>query len=139
MTNFTDMSHYKTYALYTPFLKFKFDFEVTDINKKLLNIYQTPKLNKNATKAKFIIVAPKCSVKPLSNAVTAALKIMFNQIKHDNFRSQYSPGGRTFWPVQNNETVIDAINKINSINKAQFLHLVFLFYIQTFHTTNLNQ
>lgn len=58
------------------------NLEVTDINKKLLTLYWIPKLNQNPTKARIIITAPKCLVKPMWKAVTAALKLMFNQIEH---------------------------------------------------------
>ena len=60
----------------TSFLKEKYNLEVTSINKKPPNIYWTPKLHKNSTKAKFITSPTKCSVKPLSKAVTAALKLI---------------------------------------------------------------
>ena len=60
----------------TSFLKEKYNLEVTSINKKPPNIYWTPKLHKNSTKAKFITFPTKCSVKPLSKAVTAALKLI---------------------------------------------------------------
>ena len=46
------------------------------MSKKLANIYWTPKLYKNLIKAKFATTELMWSVKPLSNAVTAA----FNQM-----------------------------------------------------------
>lgn len=55
--------------------------KVTDVYEKLSIIYWTSKL-KNPTKAKFIIAAPKCSVKPPSKAVTAELKLIYNQMEH---------------------------------------------------------
>ena len=70
----------------TLFLKEKFNLEVTDINEKLSNICWTPKLHQSPTKARFIIAVPNFSVKPLSKAVSAALKLLHNQIKYCNFR-----------------------------------------------------
>ena len=70
----------------TSFLKDKFNLEVTDINEKLPNICWTPKLPRSPTKARFIIAAPKFSVKPLSKPVPAALKLLRNQIKYCNFK-----------------------------------------------------
>ena len=69
------------------FLQKKFNFEVNEINKILPNIYWSPKLHDNPTKTGFIIAAP-WSVKPLSKAFTATLKIMHRLIKNYNFKSQ---------------------------------------------------
>ena len=55
------------------FLKIAFNLDVNEINNKLRNIYWTPKLHKNSTKARFIIAALKCSVKSFSNVISAAL------------------------------------------------------------------
>ena len=49
----------------TSFLKNKSNLEVSQINKKLPNIYWTSKLHKNPIKAGFIIAARVCSVKTL--------------------------------------------------------------------------
>ena len=46
--------------------------------KCLPYIYWLPKLDKNPTKARFIIAAPKSSPKPLSKSVTALFKILFH-------------------------------------------------------------
>ena len=51
------------------FLKIAFNLDVNEINNKLRNIYWTPKLHKNSTKARFIIAALKCSVKSFSNVI----------------------------------------------------------------------
>ena len=53
--------------------------EVKEENKKFPNIYWTPKLQKNLSKARFIIAAPQCSVKPLIKSVTSVLKLMDKQ------------------------------------------------------------
>lgn len=53
-------------------------------------------------------------MKPVE-AVVAAIKLIQNQIEHYNLKSQYYSG---VWPVQNNQTITDTINKINSIRKA---------------------
>ena len=54
--------------------------------KKRPNNYLTPKLHKHPSKARFIIVAPQCSVKLLSKAVTLVLKLMYKQIETYNFK-----------------------------------------------------
>ena len=75
-------------------------------------------MQKNPTEAKFIISAPKWLVKPLSKAVTAALKSIYIQVKNYNFKVRYYLGVKTFWPVQRNESAIDTINKLKSRNVA---------------------
>ena len=102
----------------TSFLKQKFKLEVDKTNQKLPNIYWTPKLHKNPSKSRFIIAAPKCSVKPLSKAVTAALKLLYKQIENYNYKTHYYSSVKTFWPIQSNQAVLQAIDKINSRNKA---------------------
>ena len=99
-------------------MKNRFNFEVTEILQKFLNIYLNPNMRKNPTKSFFIITAPKCSVKPLSKVVTALLKLLFNHIKHYNFKSQCYSGVKTFCSLQNNQNVINTINNLNSRNKA---------------------
>lgn len=49
----------KIESAYKIFLKNKFSFKVTKINKKLPTINWTPKLHENTTKASFIIIVPK--------------------------------------------------------------------------------
>ena len=45
-------------------------------------------------------------------------KLIYNQIEHYNLETQYYHSVKIFWPVQNNQTVIDAISEINSRNKT---------------------
>ena len=44
-------------------------------------MYCTPKLHKNPIKARFPIPAPNSSMRPLSRAITAALKLVYKQNK----------------------------------------------------------
>ena len=81
-------------------------------------MYWIPKLHKNPTKARFIVAAPNCSIKPLSKAVTQVLKLMFKQIEMYNHKSTYFSGVKSFWPIQNNQPVIEAIKKLNGRSKA---------------------
>ena len=73
-------------------------------------------MHKNPVKFRFIIAAPKCSIKPLSKSVTAIFKLFFSQIETYNKKSHFYSGVKTFWVVQNNEPVINSINKLNSRN-----------------------
>lgn len=67
----------KSLANNTSFLKNKSNLEVNDINRNHFNVYSN--LHKNSTKARFIIAAPKCSVKPFLKAATASLKPIYKQ------------------------------------------------------------
>ena len=71
-----------------------------------------PKLHKHPSKVRFITVAPQCSVKPLSKVVTSVLKPMFKQIETYNSKMYYFSGVKSFWPVQNNQPVIDATKNL---------------------------
>ena len=99
-------------------LRNKFNLVVDEENKKLPNIDWTPKLYKYPSKARLIIAALQCSVKLLSKAVTSVLKRMHKQIETYNSKMHYFSGVKSFWPVQNNQPVIDAIKKFSSRNKA---------------------
>ena len=55
------------------------------------------------------MVAPSCSVKPLTKTVTAALKLTYKQMEHYHLKTKCYSGVETF---------IDAINRINWRNKA---------------------
>ena len=101
----------------TFFLKNRFNLKVTELNEKLCNTCWTPKLHKDPTKIRFIITAPKSSVKPHSKAAITALNLIYNQIEHYNFKTQYNSVAETLWLVQNNQALIDVINKLNSRNK----------------------
>ena len=71
---------------YTIFLINKFNLVADEENKKLPNIYWAPKIQKHPSKARFIIAAPQCSVKPLSKAVISLLKHMYKQ--NETFNSK---------------------------------------------------
>ena len=62
------------------FVRNKFNLVADNENKKIPNIYCNPKLYKHPSKGRFIIVAPQCSVKPLSKAITSVLKLMYKQL-----------------------------------------------------------
>ena len=76
----------------TTFLRKKINLVVDEENRKLSNIYWTRKLHKNPSKARFIIAANQCSVKPWSETVTLLLKLMYKQIKYCNSKMYYFSG-----------------------------------------------
>ena len=97
-------------------------FGITDAkedNHCLPRMYWLPKMHKNPTKARFIVAAPKCSVKPLSKTVTSVFKLFFKQIESYNNKSKFFSGVNTFWVIQNNKPVTDAIKNLNKRNRAR--------------------
>ena len=95
-------------------LKFKFDLDVPSQSKMLPHIYWLPKLHKNPIKFRFIIAAPNCSIKPLSQTITKIFKLFYRQIEKHDSKLQFFSSVKTFWVIQNNESVIKSIYKINS-------------------------
>lgn len=65
-----------------------------------------------------LIANLQCSVKPLSKAVNAVLKLMYKQMETYNSKSYYFSGIKSSWPGQNNQPVTDALSKLNVRNKA---------------------
>ena len=104
---------------HSTFLKRNFNINISDKNKQLPHMYWLPKLHKTPSKSRFIVAATHCSVKPLSKAVTAALKLLYKQIESYNDKSCYFSGVNTFWPIQNNTKVINSLNKLSSLHKAK--------------------
>ena len=113
-------------------LKKEFDIDVSSDNSCLPHIYWLPKMHKNPIKFRFIIAAPKCSIKPLSKAVTSVFKLFYNQIEHYNLKSYFYSSIKTFWVIQNNQPVIDSLNKINLKGKADCIST---FDFSTLYTT----
>lgn len=94
----------------------EFNIPVTEDSKKLPHIYWLPKLHKNPIKFRFIIAAPNCSVKPLSQAITKVFKLFYRQIEGYNLKSYFFSNVKTFWVIQNNEEVIKCIKRLNKRN-----------------------
>ena len=82
-------------------------------------MYWIPKLHKTPTGARFIIAAKKCSIKPLSKAISRVFKLIFKQIESFHAKSKFYSNYNLFWVIQNSRPVIDKLNKINSRNKAK--------------------
>ena len=112
-------------------LKTEFNFDVNDENLCLPSVYWLPKMHKNPSKARFIIAAPKCSVKPLSKAINSIFKLFHQQIETYNKKCHFFTGVKTFWVALNNQPVIKTLNKIN---KHQRAHSVTTFDFSTLYT-----
>ena len=51
-------------------------------NHRLPNMYWMPKIHKNPIKARFIIVSPKSSIKPLARTITSIFVCFLDKHKH---------------------------------------------------------
>ena len=82
-------------------------------------MYWMPKMHKNTIKARLIITSPKSSRKPLVRNVTSIFRLFFRQIQTYNGNCSFFTGViNTFWVVQNNKPVIDAMNGLIKRRKA---------------------
>ena len=77
-----------------------------------------PKMHKNSIKAKFIIASLKSSIKPLARTMTSIFRLFFRQIQTYNGKCRFFTRVNTFWVVQNNKPVIDAMNRLNKRRKV---------------------
>ena len=81
--------------------------------------YWTPKMHKNPVGKRFIVASKKCVVKPLSKHITAIFKLFYQLINAYHEKSHFFSGIKSFWVIQNNEPVINSINKINKRSAAK--------------------
>ena len=101
-------------------IKRMFNLDNTPVeNHCLPKMYWIPKMHKNPSKSRFIVAAPKCSIKPLSKAITSAFKLFYRQIESYNNKCRFFSGINTFWVIQNSRQVTEAIKKINKRGYAR--------------------
>ena len=100
-------------------------------NHRLPNMYWMPKMHKSPIKAIFIIASPKSSIKPLASTITSIFCLFFRQIQIYNDKCRFFTGVNTFWVVQNNKPVTDAMNGLNNQRKATSVSTI---DFSTFHT-----
>ena len=90
-----------------------------------------PKMHKGPVKARLIIASPKSSIKPLARTIKSIFRLLFRQIQACNDKCRFFTGSNTFWVVQNNKPVIDAVNGLNKQRKATS---VLIFDFSTLYT-----
>ena len=93
--------------------------DIHEDNHRLPTMYWLPKMHKNPIKARFIVAAPKCSIKPLSKAITSIFKLLITQTESYNKKLQFFSGVNTFWVISNNQPITNAINKLNNRQRAK--------------------
>lgn len=86
-------------------------------SKYLPHIYWLPKLQKNSTKARFIIAAPKSSLKSFYKTITVVFKISIHQTESCNDQLQYVSGIINFRTL-NNQPVMKGVDSTNRRTKA---------------------
>ena len=100
-------------------MKIRFGIDNIPIeNNRLPNIYWMPKMYKNLIKARFIIASTKSSKKPLARTITSIFHLFFRQLQTYYDKCRLFTGINTFWVVQNNKRVTDAMNGLNKQRKA---------------------
>ena len=100
-------------------------------NQCLPKMYWIPKMHKTPSKSRFIVAAPKCSIKPLSKAITSVFKLFYKQIEAYNKKSRFFTGVNTFWVVQSNKQITDVIK---NLNKKSFAKSINTFDFSTLYT-----
>ena len=99
-------------------LRKKFGIEVSEENRCLPHIYWLPKMHKTPLKFRFIIAAPKCSIKPLSKAITSVFRLFYNLIENFNSKDLYYSSVKSFWVIQNNQKVLESLTRLNKRKKG---------------------
>ena len=98
------------------------DFKIKNEDQEfncLPTIYWLPKMHKHPSSARFIIAGKNCVNKLLSQYVTSAFKLCFNQVNTYHKKTHYFNGTKTFWVIQNNNSPLESIHKINKRKNAQ--------------------
>ena len=67
-------------------------------------------MRKKPIKARFIIASRKSSIKPLARTIMSIFRLFFRQIQTYNDKCRVFTVVNSFWVVQNNKLVIDAMN-----------------------------
>ena len=104
---------------HTETLRSNYDITVTEDMFSLPNMYWTPKLHKEPVGARFIIASTTCSLKLLSKDITRIFRLFFRMVEKYNFKTRVWSGVKKFWVIQNSDSLIQCINKINDRNTAQ--------------------
>ena len=84
-------------------MKIKSDIGNIPIEKhRLPNMHWIAMMHKNPFKAKFIIVSPKSSIKPLARAITSVFRLFFRQMQTYNNKSRFFYGARCVKNIKDN-------------------------------------
>ena len=62
-----------------------------------------------------------CSLKLHSKAITSTFKLLFHQIQRYNDKCNVYSAAKLFWPILNNEQIINSVKKAQQKKKAPTL------------------
>ena len=92
-------------------MKIKFGINGTSTEKyRFPNMYWMPNMYKHPNQARFIIVSPKSSIKPLARKIISVIRLFFRQMQKHNDKC-------TFFTGVHNKPVTDVMNTFNKHRK----------------------
>ena len=94
-------------------LKDLFGIDIEESNLVLPGMHWLPKKHKNPSKARFIVAASLCTLKPLARSLTSVFKLFQKQVENYNLKGQFFSGVKPFWIIQDKQPVIKAIKNLN--------------------------
>ena len=97
----------------------KYGLEVEEEMRCLPTMYWSPKLHKSPIGSRFIIASKLSTLKPLLKDLTCIFKLFQKQIESFNDKSRVWSGVSGFWVIQNSNSLIERIGKINKHKKAK--------------------
>ena len=100
-------------------LKSNFKLKVNDENSCLPVAYWLPKMHKDPIGFRYIIASKKCTNKELSKHITSVFKLFNKAIESYHDIGKFHSGVNSFWVIQNNVPVIEAIEKVNKRSSAK--------------------
>ena len=97
----------------------RFGLTLDEGQKTLPIMYWTPKMHYTPSRARFIVSSAKCSTKPISQVVSNAFKLIFNQIRNFHEQSKFYKNYNRFWVINNSKPLIERLDVINTRKKAK--------------------
>ena len=76
-------------------------------------MYWIPKMHKNPTGARYIIVSKICSTKPSSTFGSNVFKLVYSQITNFHKNTKFLSNYNKFLVLQNSDPIIQSLNNIN--------------------------
>ena len=96
-----------------------YKLKVNEDFKQLPRIYWTPKMHKNPVGTRFIIGNPLSSLKPLTKDITQICKLFLSLMTSYYNKVDYMSGTKHLWIAQNNNDLIEFMERTNEKGKAK--------------------
>ena len=94
-------------------MKNQFGLGIDEDNMSLPGMYWSPKMHKTPSKARFIVAASSCTLKPLARKLTSIFKVFQRQVQNFHLKGRFFSGVKHFWVIQDKQPVIKSIKNIN--------------------------